>query len=117
MPGGDSVSVVTNRWMRFVIAEPLSVIQKLTDTIQETFPEADILLKKVSLISAIGSNMGDPNIFFKAVNALDAANISVLAVHKCMRDIDVQFAIEEDDFENAVCVLHHLLVENGAQAG
>jgi aspartate kinase len=96
------------------VAEPLSVIQKLTDTIQETFPEADILLKKVSLISAIGSNMGNPGIFFKAVSALDAAGISVLAVHKCMRDIDVQFAIEEDDFENAVCVLHHHLVENGA---
>jgi aspartate kinase len=94
------------------VAEPLSIIKKLTDDIQETFPEADILLKKVSLISAIGSNMADPGIFFKAVNALESADISVLALHKCMRDIDVQFVIEEDDFEKAVCVLHQHLVED-----
>ncbi|RJP93852.1 MAG: aspartate kinase [Desulfobacteraceae bacterium] len=98
------------------VAEPLTVIKKLTDAIQESFPGADILLKKVSLISAIGSNMADPGIFFRAVKALDTAGISVLAVHKCMRDIDVQFVIEEDDFEKAVCALHQHLVENKVHA-
>ncbi len=93
------------------VAEPLSIIKKLTDDIQETFPEADILLKKVSLISAIGSNMGDKRIFFKALRALEEADISVLALHKCMRDIDIQFVIEEEDFQKAVCVLHQHLVE------
>jgi aspartate kinase len=56
--------------------------------------------------------MTDKRIFFKAVSALDEADISVLALHKCMRDIDVQFVIEEEDFEKAVCVLHQHLVED-----
>ena len=94
------------------VAEPLSVIKKLTDGIRESFPDADIMLKKVSLVSAIGSNMADPGIFFKAVNALDNEGISVLALHKCMRDIDLQFVVEEEDFENAVRALHLQLVEN-----
>jgi aspartate kinase len=94
------------------VAEPLATIKKLADSIRESFPAADIMLKKVALISAIGSNMGDSGVLPKAVNALDAANIKVLAVHKCMRDIDIQFVIEEDDFEKSICVLHKDLVEN-----
>jgi aspartate kinase len=93
------------------VAEPLSVIKKRTDDIQETFPEGDILLKKVSLISAIGSNMADKRIFFRAIQALEKADINVLALHKCMRDIDIQFVIEEEDFQHAVRVLHQHLVE------
>ena len=94
------------------VDEPLSVIKKLTDDIQQSFPEADILLKKVSLISAIGSNMTDTRFFFRAVEALEEADISVLALHKCMRDIDVQFVVEEKNFEEGVRVLHQHLVED-----
>ncbi len=93
------------------VDEPLSVIKKVTDDIQQAFPEADILLKKVSLISAIGSNMTDARFFFRAVHALEEADISVLALHKCMRDIDVQFVVEEKNFEQGVRVLHQHLVE------
>ncbi len=94
------------------VDEPLSVIKNLTDDIQQSFPEADILLKKVSLISAIGSNMTDTRFFFRAVDALEEADISVLALHKCMRDIDVQFVVEEKNFEEGVRVLHQHLVED-----
>ncbi|MFO7962651.1 MAG: aspartate kinase [Desulfobacterales bacterium] len=93
------------------VDEPLSTIQKLADVIQESFPTADIMIKRVSLVSAIGSNMGDSGVFPRAVSALNSAGIPILAVHKCMRDIDIQFVIEEDDFENGVRVLHKILVE------
>jgi aspartate kinase len=93
------------------VAEPLTTIKELADSIRESFPAADIMLKKVALISAIGSNMTDPGVLPKAVNVLDGENIKVLAVHKCMRDIDIQFVIEEDDFEKSICVLHQKLVE------
>jgi aspartate kinase len=93
------------------VDEPLATIKKLADSIRESFPAADIMLKKVALISAIGSNMTDSGVLPKAVNVLDGENIKVLAVHKCMRDIDIQFVIEEDDFEKSICVLHQKLVE------
>lgn len=94
------------------VAEPLVTIKKLADSIRESFPAADIMLKKVALVSAIGSHMGDSEVLPKAVNALNTANIKVLAVHKCMRDIDIQFVIKEDDFEKGICVLHEELVVN-----
>lgn len=93
------------------VDEPLAVIKKLADSIRESFPGADIMLKKVALISAIGSNMDEAGVLPKAVNALDSKNIKVLAIHKCMRDIDIQFVVEEDDFENGIRILHQKLVE------
>jgi len=94
------------------VAEPLAVIKKLADCIQESFPSADIMLKKVALVSAIGSNMTDSGVLLKAVNALSQEGINVLAVHKCMRDIDIQFVVEEDDYEKSVRLLHRALIEN-----
>jgi aspartate kinase len=93
------------------VDEPLAVIKKLADSIRESFPGADIMLKKVALISAIGSNMNEAWVLPKAVNALDSENIKVLAIHKCMRDIDIQFVVGEDDFENGIRILHQKLVE------
>lgn len=93
------------------VDEPLAVIKKLADSIRESFPGADIMLKKVALISAIGSNMDEAGVLPKAVNALDSENIKVLAIHKCMRDIDIQFVVEEDEFENSIRILHRKLVE------
>ncbi|MDY0044915.1 MAG: aspartate kinase, partial [Syntrophales bacterium] len=93
------------------VAEPLTIIKKLADCIQESFPSADIMIKKVALVSAIGSNMTDPDVLFRAVNTLTHENIKILAVHKCMRDTDIQFVVEEDDFEKSVCALHKELIE------
>ena len=93
------------------VAEPLSRIKKLVDSINETFLTADIMLKKVALVSVIGSNMEEASVLPKAVNALSDAEINILAIHKCMRDIDIQFVVEREDFDQSIRVLHEKLVE------
>ncbi len=93
------------------VAEPLSTIKKLTDSIRDGFPMADIMIKKVSLVSVIGSNMADTSVLPGAVNTLDKEGIKILAIHKCMRDIDIQFVIEQADFNKSICVLHKKLIE------
>jgi aspartate kinase len=97
------------------VAAPLAQIKKLTDSIKKSFPAADILVKKVALVSAIGSNMADTWVLPTAVHALANAGVEILGLHKCMRQVDIQFVIEEDDFEKAVCSLHQNLVEGGGQ--
>lgn len=93
------------------VAEPLSRIKKLGDAIRESFPNADIMIKKVALVSAIGTNMADTWVLPTAVNALANAGVEILGLHKCMRQVDIQFVVEEDDFQKAVCALHKNLVE------
>ena len=47
----------------------------------------------------------------KAVSALAAQNINVLAMHQSMRQVDMQFVVNEEDYELAVKSLHACLVE------
>lgn len=94
------------------VAAPLGEIKKLTDSIQKAFPNADILVKKVALVSVIGTNMADTWVLPTAVHALANAGVDILGLHKCMRQVDIQFVVEEDDFQKAVCALHKNLVED-----
>lgn len=94
------------------VAEPLGRIKKLTSSIQESFPNADILVRKVALVSVIGTNMADTWVLPTAVHALANAGVDILGLHKCMRQVDIQFVVEEQDFQKAVAALHKNLVED-----
>lgn len=93
------------------VAAPLARIKKLTDAIKTSFPSADILVKKVALVSAIGSNMADTWVLPTAVNALTNAGVEILGLHKCMRQVDIQFVVTEENFQKAVIALHTNLIE------
>jgi len=50
-------------------------------------------------------------ILAEAVTALSKQNINVLAMHQSMRQVDMQFIVDEKDYELAVKSLHRCLVE------
>jgi len=52
-----------------------------------------------------------PGLLSRAVGALAEANISVLAMHQSMRQVDMQFVIDEANYDAAVKSLHRNLVE------
>jgi aspartate kinase len=68
-------------------------------------------VRKVAILSAIGSDMKVPGILSRAVSALAADNISVLAVHQSLRQVDMQFVLDEADYETAARALHRALIE------
>ncbi len=72
---------------------------------------AEIEHRRVSMVSAIGSDMQVPGILARAVGALADARISILAMHQSMRQVDMQFIINEADYEQAVTALHNNLIE------
>lgn len=95
------------------VTAPLNTIKKLSASIRSTFPTADIMIKKVALVSAIGSNMEIPGILPDSLNALTDAGIKAHAIHKCIRPVGIQFVVDEDKFDEAVKTLHKNLVEEG----
>jgi len=95
------------------IAAPLATVKQLTGAIGQSFPSADILVKKVALVSAIGTNMADTWVLPTAVNSLANAGVAILGLHKCMRQVDIQFVVDETDFQTAVRALHRDMVESG----
>jgi len=89
----------------------LKTIRRIRSAIEELYPDAELSQKKIAIVSAIGSDMQVPGILAKTVSALAKSDISVLAIHQSMRQVDMQFVVEEDAYESAVQSLHRCLVE------
>lgn len=86
-------------------------VKRIEAALIQHFVSANVGVRKVAIVSAIGSDMQVPGILAKAVAALADANISVLALHQCMRQVDMQFIVAEDDYDLAVQSLHKNLIE------
>ena len=89
----------------------LKTIKRIRRALEEHFPEAELSHKKVAIVSAIGSDMQVSGILAKAVQAVADKQVSVLAVHQSMRQVDMQFVVSEEDYDKTVKGLHQSLVE------
>lgn len=89
----------------------LKTVKRIRRDLEEIFPDAEINQQKVAIVSAIGSDMQVPGILAKTVSALAGSNISVMAMHQSMRQVDMQFIVDEGDYDLAVKSLHACLVE------
>jgi aspartate kinase len=95
------------------VSEKNASLKACLEELENTFKAtAKIQQRKVAIIGVIGSNMKIPGFLAKAAMALSAANINVLALDQCMRQVNMQFIIERDDFQQAQIALHRKLVEN-----
>ena len=89
----------------------LKTIKRIQAAITERFSESNLNIQKVAIVSAIGSDMKIPGILAKAVQAVASQGVSVLAVHQSMRQVDIQFIVNELDYDITVKGLHAALVE------
>jgi aspartate kinase len=89
----------------------LKTVKRIIRELEASYPKAEISYRKVAIVSAIGSDMQVPGMLAKTVAALAESNISVLAMHQSMRQVDMQFVINEDDYNKAIQSLHRCLVE------
>ncbi|GAB3309433.1 aspartate kinase [Haliea atlantica] len=89
----------------------LKTVRRIKTALQEAFPEAELREQKVAIVSAIGSDMQVPGILARTVRSLSEHDISVLAIHQSMRQVDMQFIVNEHDYEQAIRSLHQGLVE------
>lgn len=89
----------------------LKTVKRIRAAIEKHYVEAEVNQQKVAIVSAIGSDMQIPGILAKAVQALANKNISVLAVHQSMRQVDMQFIVSESDYDDTFKSLHAALVE------
>ena len=96
----------------------LKKVKRLTRLLEERYPSAMVAVRRVALVSAIGSDLDVPGLLARCVRELSRADISILAVHQNMRAVDIQFLIESGDYERAVCALHECVIEkqNGNEA-
>ena len=86
-------------------------LEQCRESICRDFPHAEVHTRPVAIVSVIGSNMKIPGFLAKAAKALYEADINVLALDQVMRQVNIQFIVERDDFKKAQIALHREFVE------
>lgn len=89
----------------------LKTVKRIQAQLSELFPGAEINVRKVCIVSAIGSDLKIPGMLARTAKALADNGVDILGVHQCMRQVDMQFVLDEDDYETAIRAMHEKLVE------
>ena len=93
------------------VSEKSRNLAKCIETLEKEFPGANIKIYKVAIVAVIGSNMKFPGFLSRAAAALAAEDVNIYALDQCIRQVNMQFIINRDDFEKAQIALHRALVE------
>jgi aspartate kinase len=111
----DYIAKTTNaNTIAHFVPEKSKRLNNCIESIHRDFPNAEIHVTKVAIVSVIGSNMKIPGFLARAANALSAAGVNVLAIDQTIRQVNIQFVIEREQFECAQKALHREFVERQA---
>lgn len=91
------------------------MVNRATRLMEEMYPEGQIRLHNLAIVSAIGSHMKVKGILARTVSALAEAGINVMALHQSIRQVEMQCVVSEDDYEKAVIALHAALIEQSSE--
>lgn len=86
-------------------------LPRAVEELQERFPGAEVSAHPVSMVAVIGSDISEPGLVPRALQALEDAGVLMIAMQHQIRNVDVQFIVGRDDFERATRALHAALVE------
>lgn len=100
----------------YYVSGPISHVKRVSSDLKKQYRNAQIRIHKLAVVAVIGSDLGQDGLLQQAVSALSDAGIKILAAHQTMRLADLQFAVNEADYEKAVRVLHRTLVEDVVDA-
>ncbi|WP_425409664.1 aspartate kinase [Hyphococcus sp.] len=89
----------------------LKAARRVSADLEEKFPSASIAVRKVAILSVIGSDLDRSGLTAAAVSALSDEGVELLGMQQPMRHVDIQFVIDESDYDKGVVALHHALVE------
>ena len=111
----DYIAKTTNaNTIAHFVPEKSKRLNNCLESIHRDFPNAELHVTKVAIVSVIGSNMKIPGFLARAANALSAAGVNVLAIDQTIRQVNIQFVIEREQFECAQKALHREFVERQA---
>jgi aspartate kinase len=111
------VSKVSNaNTITHYLSATADAVAKAIADLQKLYPDAAISSQAVAMVSAIGSDIARPGLVRDALHALAEAEIAMIAMQHQIRNVDVQFIVDSDDFNAAVRALHHALIEREANA-
>ncbi|TDX26863.1 aspartate kinase [Rhodovulum visakhapatnamense] len=89
----------------------LKALRAVERTVEGRFENAEIDIRKIALVSAVGRGLLGLGVPERGLHALAKAGIDSLGVHAIARGVDVQFLVPEDRLNDAITAIHEALVE------
>jgi aspartate kinase len=68
-----------------------------------------VTVKKVAVVCAMGSNIAKPGVLAKAAQVLAQNSININCVAQSLRQVNMQFVIDRDQFKDAIIALNKVL--------
>ena len=93
------------------VPEKSKHLSECVESIRQAFPNADVRTFKLGIVSVIGTNMRIPGFLARSASALFNAGINVIGLDQTLRQVNIQFMVDREDFEKSQKVLHHEFVE------
>ncbi len=72
----------------------------------------EVTVKPVALVCALGTNIAKPGILAKATWALAENNINIECISQSLKQVNMQFVINTEDYKKAVIALNDALCNN-----
>ncbi len=82
----------------------------LLEDLKERYYE--ITSKKVALVCALGTNIAKPGILARATQALASNNINIECFSQSLKQVNMQFVINRNDYKKAIIALNDALCVN-----
>jgi len=100
MKSTNANSITLGIWNNDKVAGIVAVLK-------EEFQVVDTL--PAAIVCVIGSNIAQPGILAKAAGLLSENRINIICVSQSMRQVNVQFVVEKEKFEDAILCLNNSL--------
>ncbi|PKO55034.1 MAG: aspartate kinase, partial [Betaproteobacteria bacterium HGW-Betaproteobacteria-21] len=87
-----------------------SVTPALIDELETTYQV--VTIKPSAIVCTIGSNISIPGVLARAAQALAEAEVNVNCVSQTLRQVNMQFIVEREDYKKSIIALNHSLCVN-----
>lgn len=98
--------------MTYYLGGSKESLNKVLYKAEKRFPKASIKGRMVALISVIGSQFDTNHALAQGVLTLVNKGITPIALHSSMRNVNVQFVVCDDQYQQAICALHSEFFES-----
>ncbi|WP_394151168.1 aspartate kinase [Vibrio maritimus] len=102
---------MTANSLTYYLCGSASTIDKVKQRLKKNYPEAQVSCQVVSMVSAIGTRIDSTETLSIGTRALAEAGISPVALHAPVRNVSVQYVVEEGEYQQALGVVHQALCE------
>ena len=89
----------------------LKKAKRLAEQLKDKMPTAAVNTSKVSLASVMGSDMRIQGLLARSVQTMFTHNINIEAIHQNIRQVEMQFFVNQSDYEKTIKALHSSLIE------